>query len=95
MKRTVSLGRIHMNSSARAMLRDNGHNIEEFLSRHRSCDWGEDANEDDRRANDLALEHGCSVLSAYRLRNGEILWVRTDGLRLTTFVWLPREEDYL
>ena len=93
MARTFPLGKICITSAARKAMARNGQDVAEFLTRHMRCDWGEDANDDDRRANDLALEHGAPVLSAFRLRNGDILWVNTDGGRYSTFVWLPREEE--
>ncbi len=93
MARTFPLGKICITPAARKAIARNRHYVGEFLTRHMRCDWGEDANDEDRRANDLALEHGAAVLSAYRLRNGEILWVNTDGERYSTFVWLPREEE--
>ncbi len=86
-------GMLTFSSGAREALIRNGNNLWEFLDRHTRGDWGEDANEDDRRVNDLAVQHGGRILSAYRLRDGEVLWLHTDTLRYSTLFLLAAEEE--
>ena len=61
-----------------------------FLTRHQSGDWGE-LSEDDVKANDLALEQGTRLLSAYQTTKGERLWVITEADRSSTCILLPGE----
>lgn len=93
MKGTFQLGEVQVSSGAQhALIRDR-RDLCEFLTRHMHCDWGEELNQDDHRVNELALEHGCGLSSAYRLRDGQTLLIRTHGSRLMTFVWLASEDD--
>ncbi len=62
----------------------------EFLLRHKHGDWGE-LDPEDRRENERALRAGSRLLSAYRTRAGEKLWVITEWDRSATTVLLPEE----
>jgi len=86
-------GMLAFTCGAREALLRNGNNFWEFFDRHIRGDWGEDVNEDDRRVNDLALQHGGRILSAYRLRDGEVLWLHTDTTRYSTLILLANEEE--
>ena len=61
------------------------------LNRHRSGDWGEVCPEDGK-ANDLALQCGERLLSAYTSDHGVKFWIITEADRSSTTVLLP--EDY-
>ena len=61
-----------------------------YLERHGSADWG-DLDEDDKRANDRALEGGGRLLSAYVLPTGRKLWLITEADRSASTVLLPEE----
>lgn len=62
------------------------------LLRHKFGDWG-DLDEDDRKANNLALLDGDSrIFSAYRVRDDVKVWIITEATREATTVLLP--EDY-
>ena len=61
------------------------------LGRHASGDWGE-IDTEDRQANELALERGERLLSAYRSAAGVKFWIITESDRSVTTVLLP--EDY-
>lgn len=65
--------------------------LELFLARHLHGDWGEmDAT--DKTANDLALQNGSRLLSAYDLpRTGARLWIITEADRSVTTLLLPEE----
>jgi len=61
------------------------------LGRHWSADWG-DLEQEDREANDLALEEGSRLFSAYKTRAHEtIFWIITEADRSVTTVLLPNE----
>ena len=61
-----------------------------YLARDAGGDDGE-VSESDRQANEHALKHGLRVLSAYRLRTGEKIWIITEADRSKTTILLPEE----
>ena len=61
------------------------------IGRHQAGDWG-DVDGHDRAANDLALQTGTRILSAYRSRNNTKFWILTEADRSITTILLP--EDY-
>jgi hypothetical protein len=75
---------------ALAALEESGESPSFFLSRHARGDWGE-VDAEDKEANDLALEEGSRLLSAYTTANGTKLWVITEADRSATTVLLPAE----
>lgn len=60
------------------------------LGRHLSGDWGEVC-EDDRKANEEALEVGSRLFSVYRSDAGTTFWIITEADRSSTCVLLPEE----
>ena len=63
----------------------------EFLVRHRRGDWGEISKED-RAENELSLQEGFRLLSAYTLpQTGAKLWIITEADRSLTTMLLPEE----
>lgn len=66
---------------------------EEILAaytRHLNCDWG-DVSDEDKQNNDLALQHGERLLSAYRSKAGVRFWIITEADRSATTCLLPKE----
>jgi len=61
------------------------------IRRHQSGDWG-DVPEEDRQENELSLQQGFRLLSAYRSAQGVKFWIITESDRSATTVLLP--EDY-
>ena len=67
-----------------------------YLCRHAKGDWG-DLCEEDKQANNLALETGARLLSAYSLPDGTKIWIITDAEiddehhRQATTILLPDE----
>jgi hypothetical protein len=49
-----------------------------YLVRHIAGDWG-DVDEHDRNENELSLQHGWRLLSAYTLSNGTKTWIITEA----------------
>jgi hypothetical protein len=62
----------------------------EFIDRHVAGDWGE-VSEEDRVENEVSLLNGYRLLSAYRTKMGERLWVLTEADRSVTTILLPEE----
>jgi len=66
---------------------------DKFLARHANGDWG-DLSESDRQANEHAVGHSLRVLSAYRLRTGEKIWIITEADRSVTTFLLPEDSGF-
>ena len=62
-----------------------------ILQRHVLGDWG-DVTDSDRKANDLAVEMGGRILSAYILPDRTKIWVTTEPDRSGTTILLPEEQ---
>jgi hypothetical protein len=62
----------------------------EFIARHVSGDWGE-VPEEDKTENEGSLLNGYRILSAYRTKLGERLWILTEADRSVTTILLPEE----
>ena len=65
--------------------------VQQALQRHVMGDWGE-LDEEDKKANDQALQTGERLLSTYRTANGTKFWIITEADRSVTTVLLP--DDY-
>jgi hypothetical protein len=61
------------------------------MRRHAIGDWGEVCHED-WAENEISLDQGFRILSAYRDRNDRKFWIITEADRSATTVLLP--EDY-
>jgi hypothetical protein len=90
-----SLGRIVATPRALEALGAAGQSADEFLARHLVGDWGE-LDPEDKALNEAALLDGSRILSAYTLRNGDRLWVITEGtnevgLRYSSTILLPSD----
>jgi hypothetical protein len=72
-----------------ALQRANQHAFE-FVARHARGDWSE-LDEHDTRENQFSLEHGFRVVSNYKTRAGEVLWIITEADRSVTTLLLPDE----
>ena len=89
---TFALGSIVATPNALEHLEKAGNTPAEYLSRHARGDWGEELCAEDRRTNDAALKNGSRLLSAYKLKTGEKVWIITEADRSATTVLMP--EDY-
>ena len=61
------------------------------IQRHQAGDWG-DLPEEDRQENELSLQQGFRLLSAYCSAQGVKFWIITEADRSVTTLLLP--EDY-
>ena len=84
------LGQIVATPGALKALAVNSQEPLEFLRRHIVGDWGE-LDENDRAENELSLQQGFRLLSAYRLKDGTRLWIITEADRSVTTLLLPSE----
>jgi len=75
---TFDLGPIVATPGALDALQRNSMNCLELLARHARGDWG-DLDEEDKRANDAAIQTGARLLSAYHLPDGTKIWLITDA----------------
>jgi hypothetical protein len=62
----------------------------ECVARHLAGDWG-DVDPVDSAVNDRAVQLGERIISAYRLGNGEKIWIITEADRSATTILLPSE----
>ncbi len=84
------LGSIVGTPGALIALADNNQDPIPFLRRHLHGDWG-DVCEDDKRANDQAVDSGGRLMSSYTLNDGRRIWIITEADRSVTTVLLPDE----
>jgi hypothetical protein len=84
------LGKIVATPGALQALEEAGQSALDFVSRHARGDWGE-VDAEDKRANEDALRDGDRILSAYRTKLGERVWVITEADRSSTTLLLPSE----
>lgn len=85
-----SLGQVVATPGALMALKEAGQNPAEFLLRHVTGDWG-DLDEHDRNENELALQKGLRLFSAYQTTKGVRIWVITERDRSATTILLPDE----
>ncbi len=85
-----SLGQVVATPGALEVLAEARQTPLEFLARHVTGDWGT-LDEEDRRENDLSVEKGYRILSAYILSTGVKIWIITEADRSVTTFLLPSE----
>jgi hypothetical protein len=85
-----ALGQVVATPGALVALEKAGQQPGEFLARHAGGDWGEVPPEDIKE-NELSLQHGFRLLSAYRTNAGDKLWVITEADRSSTCILLLQE----
>ena len=81
----------HIVATPNALTRLAQDDILAAIQRHQTGDWG-DVPEDDRQENELSLQQGFRLLSAYCSAQGVKFWIITEADRSSKTVLLP--EDY-
>ena len=81
-----ALGRCLITRGAGQALEDAVQDPREFLTRHQAGDWGE-VLEADKQENELSLQQGFRLLSAYTLTTGVRIWLITEADRSATIMW--------
>jgi hypothetical protein len=89
-KPLLTLGHVVATPGALAAIEKPRQQLGDFLARHVNGDWG-DVPPEDIKENELSLQHGFRLLSAYHTGAGEKLWVITEADRSSTCVLLPEE----
>ncbi len=84
------LGQVVATPGALRALEESGESAFDLLYRHVSGDWGE-LDEEDKAENEFSLVHGFRLLSAYKLKSGERIWIITEADRSVTTLLLPDE----
>lgn len=91
-----SLGRLVMTTNLQRRLQESDPcnwetKLKALIDRHVAGDWG-DLNEEDKRQNNLALDRGFRIFSAYETGSSVTIWIISEADRSVTTVLLP--EDY-
>ena len=89
-KAKFSLGRIVATPGALDALQTAEDEAFVYLYRHACGDWGEVC-PDDQNENEESLTHGFRLLSVYRLKSREKIWIITEADRSVTTILLPHE----
>ncbi len=84
------LGQVVATPGALEVLEHGEINPFSLITRHVTGDWGNMV-EEDKQANQEALEQGNRIFSAYELENGQKIWVITEWDRSVTTILLPNE----
>jgi hypothetical protein len=85
----LPLGKVVATPGAIKLLLEVGEHPFDYLARHATGDWG-DLCDQDRRENELSLEHGWRVVSSYPVGE-KCIWVITEADRSVTTILLPEE----
>ena len=89
-KALFPLGQVVATPGALEALKDARQEPIEFLRRHVAGDWGEVPPED-AQENELSVEQGFRILSAYTLSSSVKIWLITEADRSATTLLLPEE----
>jgi hypothetical protein len=84
------LGQVVSTPGALCALKRAAQSPGEFLTKHARGQWG-DLDDHDTEANRAALREGGRILSSYKTRLGEQVWVITEADRSSTCILLPSE----
>src|SRR5215468_5420649 len=88
--RRFPLGRVVATPGALSALEKAEQLPAEFLDRHVNGDWGE-VPDADKEENELSVEQGFRILSAYTTSAGDKIWILTEADRSATILMLPEE----
>lgn len=83
-------GQILITPGAQAALEESEQLPITFLKRHLRGDWGE-VDKHDQQENELSLQKGFRLLSAYRTSLNVKIWIITEADRSATTILLPEE----
>ena len=85
-----TLGAVTATPGVLAAFQDAQDNFWPYLRRHSEGDWGE-VSPEDRAENELSLQAGFRLLSAYTIKSGVKIWIITERDRSSTTILLPDE----
>lgn len=84
------LGHVVATPGALDALRRSGDNAGALILRHVTGDWG-DVPPEDAVENEIGVQQGFRLLSAYALSDGARVWIITEADRSSTCLLLPEE----
>lgn len=89
------LGRIVMTANLQGQLQEASpegweQELQSLIARHAAGDWG-DLGEEDKRENQVSLERGSRIFSAYNISSGIRVWIITEADRSVTTALLPQD----
>lgn len=84
------LGQIGITDAALEVLQQANISPQSIIQRHVLGDWG-DLTDSDKKTNELAVEMGGRILSAYKVPDGTTVWVTTEPDRSATTIMMPGE----
>ena len=90
MSAKFELGTTVATPGALAAIREAGQSAIEFFQRHAACDWG-DLDSHDLKENEIALQDGGRLMSSYKTRKDDAIWIITEADRSSTCLLLPSE----
>jgi hypothetical protein len=67
-----------------------GIDLNPYMRRHHCGDWG-DLCDEDKQANEEALEQGFRIVSHYKLAGGKRIYIITEADRSSSCILLPEE----
>ena len=85
------LGHLAITPGAMEALSKANISADNIIQRHVLGDWG-DITESDWKSNELGVEMGGRILSAYNLPDQTKIWVTTEPDRSGTTILLPEEQ---
>lgn len=85
----LNIGNVYVTRGAANLLERTQTSALSLLARHVAGDWG-DLDDFDKKQNQLAVEYGNRVLSAYTVGD-EKIWIITEADRSATTMLLPEE----
>jgi hypothetical protein len=83
-------GQVVATPSALAAFAASGESLLTYLQRHLAGDWG-DVSDPDVYENEYSLGHDLRLLSSYKLKSGQRIWIITEADRSSTCILLPEE----
>ena len=86
----LQLGQVVATPGVLAALETSGDSLLHYVTLHEFGYWG-DLDPQDQKENELALQRGLRILSAYTLSSGVRIWIITEADRSSTCVLLPEE----
>ena len=89
-KPRFSLGQVVATPGALEVLQKAERDPAEFIARHVVGEWG-DLEDEDKQENELSVEQGFRILSAYKLDDNTKIWIITEHDRSATTILLPSE----
>jgi hypothetical protein len=84
------LGQLVATPGALRTIAESGEDPLTLIRRHQSGDWGE-VPAKDARENEVSLQHGFRLLSAYTLMTGVTIWILTEADRSATTILRPEK----